>query len=48
MGASQRLTKFLGPTGVNAVGRVMGIVVAAIAVQFIVDGVEELLPAFLR
>jgi multiple antibiotic resistance protein len=46
MCASQRLTKFLGPTGVNAVGRVMGIVVAAIAVQLIVDGVEELLPVF--
>jgi multiple antibiotic resistance protein len=48
MRASQRLTKILGPTGVNAVGRVMGIVVAAIAVQLIVDGVEELLPIFLR
>jgi multiple antibiotic resistance protein len=48
MRAAQPLTKFLGPTGVNAVGRVMGIVVAAIAVQLIVDGVEDLLPIFLR
>ena len=44
MRASQRLTQILGPTGVNAVGRIMGIVVAAIAVQLIVDGVAELLP----
>ncbi len=44
MSASQRLKTFLGPTGVNAVGRLMGIIVAAIAVQLIVDGIEELLP----
>jgi multiple antibiotic resistance protein len=44
MSASRRLKTFLGPTGVNAVGRVMGIIVAAIAVQLIVDGIEELLP----
>jgi hypothetical protein len=31
---------------IEAVGRVMGIVVAAIAVQLIVDGIEELLPTF--
>jgi multiple antibiotic resistance protein len=48
MRAAQPLTKFLGPTGVNAVGRVMGIVVAAIAVQLIVDGVVELFPVLSR
>jgi multiple antibiotic resistance protein len=48
MRAAQPLTKFLGPTGVNAVGRVMGIVVAAIAIQLIVDGIEQLLPQLVR
>jgi multiple antibiotic resistance protein len=48
MRASQRLTAVLGPTGVNAVGRVMGIIVAAIAIQLIVDGVQEQFPALAR
>jgi multiple antibiotic resistance protein len=48
MRVSQRLTAFLGPTGINAVGRVMGIVVAAIAIQLIVDGVQQLFPILTR
>jgi multiple antibiotic resistance protein len=42
--ASQWLTKVLGPTGINAVGRVMGIIVAAIAVQLVIDGAQEVFP----
>lgn len=45
MRASQSLTKVLGATGINAVGRVMGILVAAISIQLIVDGVQQLFPA---
>ena len=48
MRASQRLTGFLGATGVDAVGRVSGIIVAAIAVQLIVDGVMQLFPGLAR
>jgi multiple antibiotic resistance protein len=36
------LTRFLGPTGVDATGRLVGIIVAAIAVQMVVNGVGEL------
>ncbi len=42
MRASQWLTKRLGPTGVDAVGRLTGIIVAAISVQLIIDGLQQL------
>ena len=47
MRASMRLTAILGETGVDAVGRIMGIIVAAISIQLVVDGIGELLPFFL-
>jgi multiple antibiotic resistance protein len=42
MRGSQRLTMWFGKTGVDAVGRIVGIIVAAIAVQLIVNGVSGL------
>jgi multiple antibiotic resistance protein len=42
MMGSQRLTKRLGTTGVDAVGRLTGIIVAAISVQLVIDGVQTL------
>jgi multiple antibiotic resistance protein len=44
MRASRWLTKAFGPTGINAVGRVMGIIVAAIAIQLVVDGMQQVFP----
>ncbi|MGH7748094.1 MAG: MarC family protein, partial [Candidatus Dormibacteria bacterium] len=41
MRGSQAITKLLGTTGVDAVGRLVGIVVAAIAIQLVIDGVAE-------
>jgi multiple antibiotic resistance protein len=48
MRASQWLTKKLGNTGVDAVGRLTGVIVAAISVQLIVDGVQTLAPTIFK
>ncbi len=42
MRGAQELTQWFGETGIDAVGRIVGIIVAAIAVQLIVNGVSSL------
>jgi multiple antibiotic resistance protein len=42
MRGAQTLTKWFGATGIDAVGRIVGIIVAAIAVQLVVNGVSSL------
>ncbi len=42
MRGAEKLTRLLGRTGVDAVGRIVGIIVAAIAVQMVVNGVAGL------
>lgn len=42
MRGAQWLTRVLGRTGVDATGRIVGIIVAAIAVQLIINGVTTL------
>jgi multiple antibiotic resistance protein len=42
MRGAQRLTAWFGETGVDAVGRIVGIIVAALAVQLVVNGVASL------
>ena len=39
-----RIQKFMGPTGLNITTRLMGLVLAAVAVQFVIRGVESVLP----
>ncbi len=38
---AHHVTRLLGVTGVNVVGRVFGIILAAVAVQFILNGIER-------
>ncbi|HEY2476643.1 MAG TPA: MarC family protein [Candidatus Cybelea sp.] len=42
MRGSEKLTELFGQTGVDAIGRIVGIIVAALAVQLIVNGIGEL------
>lgn len=48
MRGSQGLTRALGSTGVDAVGRVMGVIVTAIAIQLVVEGLQQLIPAVVK
>jgi multiple antibiotic resistance protein len=43
MRGAESLTKVLGPTGVDASGRLVGIIVAAIAVQMVVNGALQII-----
>jgi multiple antibiotic resistance protein len=38
------VAKFLGRTGINVVVRIMGLILAAVAMQFIIDGALETMP----
>ena len=41
------IARVLGKTGLNMIGRVMGLVLAAVAMQFVLDGLKEAFPRLL-
>jgi multiple antibiotic resistance protein len=38
------VVRALGTTGINIIGRVMGLILAAVATQFVIDGVIAAFP----
>jgi len=42
-----RLMRLLGETGANVIGRVLGVVLSALAVQYVIDGIHNVLPRML-
>ncbi len=46
--AAPKIAGFMGRTGMNVVTRVMGLIIAAIAVEFIAKGLTELFPVLAR
>ena len=46
--AAERIQKLLGVTGLNVMNRVIGLIIGAIAVQFMFDGVRDTFPGLGR
>jgi multiple antibiotic resistance protein len=42
--AADRISQFLGVTGLNVMNRVIGLIIGALAVQFMFDGVRDTFP----
>jgi len=43
--ASQRIARLLGTTGINVMTRLMGLILAAMAVELLADGLQKIFPA---
>jgi len=48
LSAAGRIGKFMGQTGINVMTRLMGLILAAIAVEVMSDGLVKLFPALMR
>jgi multiple antibiotic resistance protein len=46
--ASGRIAKLLGTTGINVMTRLMGLILAAMAVELLADGLVKLFPILAR
>ena len=42
--SASMVARVLGKTGINVIGRVMGLILAAVAMQFVLDGLHEAFP----
>ncbi|HET6718018.1 MAG TPA: MarC family protein, partial [Rhodocyclaceae bacterium] len=45
LSAADRIGRFLGTTGINVMTRLMGLILAAIGVEVMADGLLKLFPA---
>lgn len=45
---SQYLMRLCGQTGINVLVRLMGLLLSVIAVQFVIDGIKDIIPEILR
>ena len=45
--SAEFVARALGKTGINLIGRIMGLILAATAVQFVIDGAHEAFPKLL-
>jgi multiple antibiotic resistance protein len=45
--SASMVARVLGKTGMNIIGRVMGLILAAVAMQFVLDGLHEAFPQLL-
>lgn len=46
LASSYFFAKVLGQTGLNVIARIMGLILAALAIQFVLDGLREAFPKF--
>ena len=46
--AAERIQRFLGVTGLNVMNRVIGLIIGAIAVQFMFDGIRDTFPGLVH
>ena len=43
--AAGRLSRFLGDTGLNIISRIMGMLLAAVAIEILVSGIRTIFPS---
>jgi multiple antibiotic resistance protein len=46
--AADRIQRLMGVTGLNVMNRVIGLIIGAIAVQFMFDGLRDTFPGLLH
>lgn len=45
---SSYLVKIIGPSGIRVMNRILGLLLSAISIQFVINGIKDLIPEFMR